>query len=53
MLIGQVQQREIGGRIDVTEAEERAYYDANPTEFATTPSVTLRENRRELPRSIL
>ena len=43
MLIGQVQQREIGGRIDVTEAEERAYYDAHPAEFATTPSVTLRE----------
>jgi peptidyl-prolyl cis-trans isomerase SurA len=43
MLIGQVQQREIGSRIDVTEAEERAYYDSHLTEFATTPSVTLRE----------
>jgi peptidyl-prolyl cis-trans isomerase SurA len=43
MLIGQVQRREIGGKIDVTEAEERAYYDAHLTEFATTPSVTLRE----------
>jgi peptidyl-prolyl cis-trans isomerase SurA len=43
MLIGQVQQREISARIDVTEAEERAYYDAHPNEFATTPSVTLRE----------
>ncbi len=43
MLIGQVQQREIGGRIDVTEAEERTYYDAHLSEFATTPSVTLRE----------
>lgn len=43
MLIGQVQQREISSRVDVTEAEERAYYDANPSEFATTPSVTLRE----------
>jgi len=43
MLIGQVQQREIGGRIDITETEERAYYDANPTQFETTPSVTLRE----------
>jgi peptidyl-prolyl cis-trans isomerase SurA len=43
MLIGQVQQREIGSRIEVTEAEERAYYDAHPSEFATTPSVTLRE----------
>jgi peptidyl-prolyl cis-trans isomerase SurA len=43
ILIGQVQQREVGGRVDVTEAEERAYYDAHPDEFATTPSVTLRE----------
>ena len=43
ILIGQVQQREIGGRVDVTEAEERAYYDAHLSEFATTPSVTLRE----------
>jgi peptidyl-prolyl cis-trans isomerase SurA len=43
ILIGQVQQREIGSRIDVTEAEERAYYDSHLSEFATTPSVTLRE----------
>jgi peptidyl-prolyl cis-trans isomerase SurA len=43
MLIGQVQQREVGSRIDVTEAEERAYYDSHLSEFATTPSVTLRE----------
>ena len=43
MLIGQVQQREVGSRIDVTDAEERAYYDSHLSEFATTPSVTLRE----------
>jgi len=43
ILIGQVQRREIGGRVDVTEAEEKAYYDAHPDEFGTTPSVTLRE----------
>jgi peptidyl-prolyl cis-trans isomerase SurA len=43
ILIGQVQQREVGSRIDVTEAEERAYYDSHLSEFATTPSVTLRE----------
>jgi parvulin-like peptidyl-prolyl isomerase len=43
MLIGQVQQREIGSRISVSEAEEREYYDKNPGEFATTPSLTLRE----------
>ena len=29
MLIGQVQRRDIGGRVEVTEAEERAYYDAH------------------------
>ncbi|MEO5742053.1 MAG: peptidylprolyl isomerase [Vicinamibacterales bacterium] len=43
ILVGQVQQREIGSRIDVTEAEERLYYDAHLSEFGTTPSVTLRE----------
>ena len=35
ILIGQVQQREIGSRVDVTEAEERAYYDAHLSEFGT------------------
>ncbi|HKY23238.1 MAG TPA: peptidylprolyl isomerase [Vicinamibacterales bacterium] len=43
MLIGQVQRRDIGGRVEVTEAEQRAYYDAHLDEFASTPSVTLRE----------
>lgn len=43
MLIGQVQRRDIGGRVEVTEPEERTYYDAHLTEFASTPSVTLRE----------
>jgi parvulin-like peptidyl-prolyl isomerase len=43
ILIGQVQQREVGSRVDVTEEEERVYYNANPSQFATTPSVTLRE----------
>jgi peptidyl-prolyl cis-trans isomerase SurA len=43
MLIGQVQQREVTGRIDVTDAEEKIYYDSHTSEFATTPSVTLRE----------
>jgi peptidyl-prolyl cis-trans isomerase SurA len=43
MLISQVQRREVGGRIEVTETEERAYYDGHLSEFATTPSVTLRE----------
>jgi peptidyl-prolyl cis-trans isomerase SurA len=43
ILIGQVQQREIGGRVDITEDEERAYYDAHVSDFKTTPSLTLRE----------
>lgn len=43
MLIGQLQQHEVGARVDVTEPEERAYYDAHLSEFAATPSVTLRE----------
>jgi parvulin-like peptidyl-prolyl isomerase len=42
-LISQVQQREVAGRVGVTEAEEKVYYDAHLSEFATTPSVTLRE----------
>jgi peptidyl-prolyl cis-trans isomerase SurA len=43
ILIGQVQRRDIGSRIEVTEAEEREYYNAHPTDFASTPSLTLRE----------
>jgi peptidyl-prolyl cis-trans isomerase SurA len=43
MLIGRVQQAEIGGRVDITEAEEKEYYQKHLSEFATTPSVTLRE----------
>ncbi|MSO55846.1 MAG: hypothetical protein EXQ55_02835 [Acidobacteria bacterium] len=43
MLISQVQSREIAGRGEVTEAEERAYYEAHPSEFAAMLSVTLRE----------
>ncbi len=43
MLIGQLQSREVATRIDVTEAEEKTYYDAHQSEFAATPSVTLRE----------
>jgi len=43
MLISQVQQREVVTKIDVNDAELREYYDKNPTEFGTTPSVTLRE----------
>jgi peptidyl-prolyl cis-trans isomerase SurA len=43
MLIGRVQQAEVMGHIDITEADETAYYEAHKTDFATQPSVTLRE----------
>ncbi len=43
MLISRVQQVEVAGRIDVTEDEEKQYYDAHTAEFAATPSVMLRE----------
>jgi peptidyl-prolyl cis-trans isomerase SurA len=43
MLIGQVQQREVMSHIEITEAEEKTYYDAHQEEFASVPSVTLRE----------
>ena len=43
MLIGRLQQAEVMGHIDITEAEEKAYYEAHKPEFATQPSVTLRE----------
>jgi peptidyl-prolyl cis-trans isomerase SurA len=43
MLIGQVQQREVMSHIDITEGEEKSYYDAHTSEFASVPSVTLRE----------
>jgi peptidyl-prolyl cis-trans isomerase SurA len=43
MLIGQVQRSEVSTKIDVSEAEQKAYYDAHVSEFGTTPSVTLRE----------
>jgi peptidyl-prolyl cis-trans isomerase SurA len=43
MLINQLQQREILKGVDITPEEEKKYYDENQAEFATTPSVTLRE----------
>jgi len=51
MLIGRVQQAEVAGHIDVTEAEEKDYYDAHTAEFATQPSVTLREIMINVPAS--
>ena len=38
MLIGQVQQNEIVGRVGVTEDEERAYYDAHPASSRRRPA---------------
>ncbi len=43
MLVSQVQQQEILGKIAVTEAESQAYYKEHQNEFTTTPSVTVRE----------
>jgi peptidyl-prolyl cis-trans isomerase SurA len=43
MLIGQLQQREVISRIDITETEAKEYYEAHKSEFGTQPSVTLRE----------
>jgi peptidyl-prolyl cis-trans isomerase SurA len=43
MLISQVTQREVISHIDITEADQHAYYDAHTAEFASVPSVTLRE----------
>lgn len=43
MLISGVQQREIAGRIQTTEEEERQYYEAHQQEFTRPAEVTLRE----------
>ena len=43
MLIGQLQQREVISRIDITETEAKEYYEAHKSDFGTQPSVTLRE----------
>ena len=43
MLMARVQQIEVMGKISVTEAEERAYYQAHSNEFATQSNVMLRE----------
>ncbi|MEW5984237.1 MAG: peptidyl-prolyl cis-trans isomerase [Acidobacteriota bacterium] len=43
MVINQVQQVEVMSRVAVSEAEARAYYEANTREFTTPKTVTLRE----------
>ena len=37
MLISRVQQTEIGAKLQVTDVETKAYYDANQSVFATSP----------------
>jgi peptidyl-prolyl cis-trans isomerase SurA len=43
MLVSQVQQVEVTGKIGVSEAEERAYYDSHLSEFTKSAEITLRE----------
>lgn len=43
MLVQRVQQTEVMGKLQVTDTEMKAYYEANQGEFGTTPGVTLRE----------
>jgi parvulin-like peptidyl-prolyl isomerase len=43
MIIQQVQGNEVLGRISITEAEARAYYDAHKAEFLSPASMMLRE----------
>ena len=43
MLVQQVQQTEILQKLQVTDTELKAYYEAHKDEFATVPQITLRE----------
>jgi parvulin-like peptidyl-prolyl isomerase len=43
MLISQVQQVEVAGKISVSEEEVKSYFDANRDTFTTQPQITLRE----------
>ena len=43
MLVGQVQQVEILGRVSITDTEAREYYDENLEEFTEPATVTLQE----------
>ena len=43
MIIQQVQNNEVAGRVSVSEAEAKAYYEAHRTEFTSVATVMLRE----------
>lgn len=43
MLVQRVQSQEIMQKLQVTDTELKSYYETHKEEFATTPSVTLRE----------
>jgi parvulin-like peptidyl-prolyl isomerase len=49
MLVSEVQNREVLGKISVTEEEARAYYEANRQQFTTPAEITLREILIEVP----
>ena len=51
MLVGQVQQIEILGRVAITEVEAREYYDTHSEEFTEPATATLREILIALPQS--
>ena len=43
MIVSQVQQNQVSGKIAVSDEESRRYYDAHQTEFSSPRSITLRE----------
>ena len=43
MIVSQVQQNQVSGKIAVSDEESRRYYDAHSTEFTSPRTITLRE----------
>ena len=43
MVINQVQQVEVAGKVGISDSEAQAYYAEHKEEFTTAPSITLRE----------
>ena len=43
MIVSQVQQNQVSGKIAVSDDESRRYYDAHSTEFTSPRTITLRE----------